>query len=62
MKILVIEDDPTLNKLLSLHLHAIGYQVMSALGGAEGLRLAHENQVDLVVLDVMMPGVDGWEV
>jgi two-component system, OmpR family, alkaline phosphatase synthesis response regulator PhoP len=62
MKILVIEDDPALNRLLSLHLYAHGYEVVSALGGAEGLRLAGECAIDLVLLDVMMPEIDGWEV
>lgn len=62
MKILVIEDDPVLNRLLSLHLDAAGYGVASAPGGAQGLRLAEETAFDLVLLDVMMPEVDGWEV
>jgi two-component system KDP operon response regulator KdpE len=62
MKVLVIEDDVALNRLLSLHLHALGYEVTSAQGGAEGLRLAGESAVDLVLLDVMMPDIDGWEV
>jgi DNA-binding response OmpR family regulator len=62
MRILVIDDEPALNRMLSLHLEAAGYDICSALNGAEGLRLASENQIDLVLLDVMMPGIDGWEV
>ncbi len=62
MKILVIEDDPSLNRLLCLHLDVAGYSVSSAAGGAEGLRLASESEFDLVLLDVMMPDVDGWQV
>ena len=62
MKILVIEDDPSLNRLLCLHLGVAGYSVSSASGGAEGLRLASESEFDLVLLDVMMPDVDGWQV
>jgi DNA-binding response OmpR family regulator len=62
MRVLVIEDDVALNRLLSLHLHALGYDVISALGGADGLKQASEHAVGLVLLDVMMPEVDGWEV
>jgi DNA-binding response OmpR family regulator len=43
-------------------MHAVGYQSVVALNGQEGLRRAHLSSPDLVVLDVMMPGMDGWEV
>ena len=62
MKILIIEDDATLNRLLVLHLTHKGYETVSALGGVEGLLLATRVQPDLVLLDVMMPVMDGWEV
>ncbi len=60
--ILLIDDDPTLLELLAEHIHMAGYQVLMANRGEEGVALALEKEVDLVVLDVMMPGMDGWEV
>lgn len=60
--ILLIDDDETLLELLSGHLETAGYQPLAASNGPDGLRLAAETQPDLVVLDVMMPGIDGWEV
>jgi two-component system, OmpR family, KDP operon response regulator KdpE len=62
LKLLIIEDDITLSRLLGGHLQSRGYEVMTATGGAEGLRLAREAMPDLVILDVMMPGMDGLEV
>jgi len=60
--ILLIDDDATLLELLAEHLRAAGYQPVVALNGQDGLRQASLSQPDLVVLDVMMPGTDGWEV
>ncbi len=60
--ILLIDDDKTLLELLAEHLKNAGYQPVMAEGGAEGLQLAVEVAPDLIVLDVMMPGLDGWEV
>lgn len=60
--ILLIDDDPTLLELLSGHLQTAGYRALAAGDGPSGLRLAATAQPDLVVLDVMMPGMDGWEV
>lgn len=59
--ILLIDDDPTLLELLSGHLQTAGYRVLTGSDGRRGLRLAAEAQPDLVVLDVMMPGMDGWQ-
>ncbi len=60
--ILLIDDDPTLLELLAGHLQAAGYRALCSPDGAAGLRQAREAHPDLVVLDVMMPGMDGWEV
>jgi len=60
--ILLIDDDKNLLELFSGHLEAVGYRPLTARDGATGLRLATESRPDLVVLDVMMPGMDGWEV
>ncbi|NOX63410.1 MAG: response regulator transcription factor [Chloroflexi bacterium] len=60
--ILIIDDDAILVELLAEHLKTVGFDVALATNGREGLRLADEIEVDLVVLDVMMPSMDGWEV
>ncbi len=60
--ILVIDDDSTLRELLSDHLQTARYGVLLASTGVEGLHVAAEGHPDLVVLDLMMPGMDGWEV
>lgn len=62
MRILVIEDEPKLNKGLVTGLQGRGYAVDSALDGEEGEYLAKTNSYDVVVLDVMLPKRDGWEV
>jgi two-component system response regulator MprA len=60
--ILVIDDDPTVTRLLRRTLVYEGYAVSVAADGSEGLRLAREGPPDLVILDVMLPLVDGLEV
>ena len=62
LKLLIIEDDTTLNRLLVSHFRSLGYDVVATTGGAEGVRLAEEARPGLVILDIMMPGMDGWEV
>lgn len=61
-KILVVDDDPTLNELVRLNLERKGFSVYCAEDGEEALRLAYETHPDLVILDIMMPRVDGYEV
>src|SRR5512141_1174264 len=60
--ILIIDDDATLRELLADQLHTAGYRTREAADGSIGLRLAEEAAPDLIVLDVMMPGMSGWEV
>lgn len=60
--ILLIDDDATLRELLADQLHTAGYHTLAAADGSIGLRLAAEAGPDLIVLDVMMPGMSGWEV
>ncbi len=60
--ILLIDDDATLRELLSEQLHMAGYHTLGASDGVSGLQAATEAQPDLVILDVMMPGMDGWTV
>lgn len=61
-RILCIEDQPEMIELIRLVLRRHGFQVEGAVGGREGLRMVRENPPDLVLLDLMMPEVDGWEV
>lgn len=61
-KILLIDDDPTLLHLLGEFLETDEFDVTGALSGSAGLRLAYDQQPDLILLDVMLPGMDGWEV
>ena len=60
MKVLVVEDDVTLNSLLKQGLSKEGFSVDGAKDGKEGLRLARQNTYDLILLDVMMPEMDGY--
>jgi DNA-binding response OmpR family regulator len=61
-KILVIEDDPGNSRLMKYTLEKEGYQVITAPNGLEGLRKAQMEKPDLIVLDVMLPGIDGFEI
>ncbi len=61
-KILVIDDDAAVTDLLSLLLKSQGFEVASTNHSGDGLNMIRESQPDLVVLDLMMPDVDGWEV
>ena len=60
--VLVVDDDAKTVELVKLYLSRDGYRVLSAYDGAEALRLARESRPDLIVLDLMLPGVDGLEV
>jgi DNA-binding response OmpR family regulator len=60
-KILVVDDEPEMATMLQRALSKEGYDVRYALDGREGLRKAHQLRPDLIVLDVMMPDMSGWE-
>jgi signal transduction histidine kinase/DNA-binding response OmpR family regulator/flagellar biosynthesis chaperone FliJ len=60
--VLVIDDDPGVRNLLQKYLDKLGYQIAAAESGEEGLRLARKLLPDVIILDVMMPKMDGWEV
>ncbi len=60
--ILLVEDEPTLQKTLSLALQQEGYEVKNALDGEIGLKLARETNPNLVLLDLILPKIDGFEV
>jgi DNA-binding response OmpR family regulator len=61
-RILIVDDDSSIRKFLEANLEARGYTVFSSQGGSEALRLLAETPVDLVLLDIMMPEMDGFEV
>ena len=60
--ILCIEDEPEMIDLIRLILGRRGFEVVGAAGGKEGLEKMRDNTPDLVLLDLMMPDMDGWEV
>ena len=62
MRVLVVEDEPKTGDYLSKGLTESGFVVDLARNGPEGLHMATEGEYDLVVLDVMLPGMDGWTV
>ena len=61
-KILVIDDDEAINQLIKINLELSGYKVFSATDGVKGFALCKQELPDLVILDVMMPEVDGYTV
>jgi two-component system, OmpR family, response regulator VicR len=61
-RILCVEDEPEMIDLIRLILGRRGFEVHGAAGGMEGIRLIRELHPDLVLLDLMMPDMDGWEV
>jgi DNA-binding response OmpR family regulator len=61
-RILIVDDDPVIVRLLQINFRLEGYEVDTASRGEEALERVRENRPDVVVLDVMMPGIDGWEV
>jgi DNA-binding response OmpR family regulator len=61
-KVLVVDDEEDILHFLELVLGEKGYDVIPALGGQEALTRAHIEEPDLVLLDIMMPQMDGWEV
>ena len=60
--VVYIEDDLEMIDLVSLILNRKGFQVKGAQGGRNGLDMVIQNPPDLILLDLMMPGMDGWEV
>ncbi|MCH8338436.1 MAG: response regulator transcription factor [Chloroflexi bacterium] len=61
-KILIVDDDRTLLRFISEYLEGEGFQVVTADRGTKALKRFYDERPDLVVLDLMMPGMDGWEV
>ncbi len=61
-KILIIEDDKFLKRVISRKLSGEGYEIIEALDGEKGLKSAQEENPDLILLDLILPGIDGFEV
>jgi DNA-binding response OmpR family regulator len=61
-KILVIDDDTAVTDLLSVLLRSQGFDVTATNSSSDGLGYVRENEPDLIILDLMMPEIDGWEV
>ena len=62
MTVLVVDDDPTMHDVLTATLAREGYRLLHARDGTEALEILRKSPPDIVTLDVMMPGVDGWSV
>jgi DNA-binding response OmpR family regulator len=61
-QIMVVDDDADTVSILARHLQREGFVAIEAVSGAECVRLAHENPVDVILLDLMMPEMDGFQV
>jgi len=61
-KILVVDDEASIRRILETRLSMIGYEVVTAADGEEAIEVFHKENPDLVVLDVMMPKLDGYGV
>jgi len=61
-KVLIIDDDPAMTELISLLLKTHGLDAYMANSGEEGLEMINKASPDVVILDLMMPGMDGWQV
>src|SRR5438876_7304043 len=61
-RILVVDDEPDITALVAYHLAKAGYRVITAVNGRDALRTARQERPDLVVLDLMLPGVSGYDV
>jgi two-component system, OmpR family, alkaline phosphatase synthesis response regulator PhoP len=61
-KILVVDDDAKIVELVKIYLKRDGYSVITAYNGTDALKTAQQNKPDLIVLDIMLPGIDGLEI
>jgi DNA-binding response OmpR family regulator len=60
-KVLIVDDDDNLRNVLLDKLSAAGFEASGAIDGADGLKMALDNHPDVILLDVMMPKMDGWQ-
>ena len=62
LKILLVDDDPNIRQLVNLYLQKEGFEVMMAVRGDEALKMFKASPPNLILLDIMLPGMDGWQV
>ena len=62
VEVLLIDDDPDLSIMLRTLLRGQDFQIQAVFAGEEGIQACRENQPDVVILDILMPEMDGWEV
>ncbi|HJV46298.1 MAG TPA: response regulator transcription factor [Bacillota bacterium] len=62
IRVLVVDDDPYICELVSLYLKKDGFQVLIATDGRECLNILHQESIHLIILDIMIPFINGWEV
>lgn len=60
-KVLVVDDEPHIRELVSLYLKDAGFEIIEKSNGVEAIEYAENHSVDLVVMDIMMPQMDGWD-
>lgn len=60
--ILIVEDEDSIRKFVKINLERAGYSVMEADNGEDGIKIVRNKDIDIVVLDIMLPGIDGFEV
>lgn len=61
-KILIVDDEDHIVEMLKLRLETLGYEVVTACDGEAGLKLSRESKPDLIILDLMLPKIDGYKV
>ena len=61
-RILIVDDDPRIVRFIRVKLTASGYQVFTAAGGEEALDVVRDSRPDIMILDIIMPGMDGFKV
>src|SRR5699024_12368626 len=61
-KLLIVEDEDSIRQFVKINLEREGYEVFEAETGEKGVEIADEEDIDIVVLDIMLPGIDGFEV
>jgi DNA-binding response OmpR family regulator len=62
LRILIVDDDMTIQKFIKVNLEARGYQVLLAMDGDQAVKMIEREVPDLILLDIMMPKIDGFEV
>jgi DNA-binding response OmpR family regulator len=62
IKVLTIDDDPAMTELLNLLLRTHGFNVLTANTGEDGVKITQKDSPDVIILDLMMAGMDGWQV